>query len=301
MKPIDDLPGLVTFERIAALGSFTAAALELGVSLAVVSKRLAHFEQRLGVHLINRSTRRLSVTDEGRLLYSHAIRVIAELKLAGESLTPPGEDITGVLRITAPNGFGRRRLVPLLARFGMLHPHLQMELHLSDDVLDLITHRFDLAIRYGELRDSGLIARPLSPNRRILCASPDYLRRRGMPRQLDELSRHDCIAIGTQPVAEWRFDQGQQEALRIAARRVCNDGEAAHAMALEGMGIVLKSVLDVADDLNSGRLIQVLPQHAVSAAPLNALYLRGHQVAPRLRAFIDYIAGQLAPPRQPMP
>lgn len=292
MNLIDDLPGLIVFERTASLGSFTAAAHELGVSLSVVSKRLANFEQRLGAHLLNRSTRRLSLTDEGRQLLTHAVRIIAELKLAQETLRRQSEDVAGVLKITAPNGFGRRRLVPLLASFRALHPQLQIQLQLSDNVLDLISNGFDLALRYGELPDSSLIARTLAPNRRVLCASPAYLRRYGQPRSLAELPNHDCIHIGAAALAEWRFDD--EQAVRFTARTVCNDGEAAHAMALAGMGIVLKSFLDVADDLTDGALIQVLPQHAESAAPLNAVYPRGHQVTPRLRAFIDYIAGQLA-------
>ncbi|WP_390290539.1 substrate binding domain-containing protein [Brenneria goodwinii] len=136
-------------------------------------------------------------------------------------------------------------------------------------------------------------ARILAPNRRVLCASPDYLRRRGQPQSLADLSGHDCILIGTGTLAEWRFDDEQP--VRITSRTICNDGEAAHAMSLAGMGIVLKSFLDVADDLASGDLIQVLPQHAVSAAPLNVVYPHGHQVTPRLRAFIDYLAERLAP------
>ncbi|QTF08610.1 LysR family transcriptional regulator [Brenneria izadpanahii] len=292
MNLIGDLPGLIAFERIASLGSFTAASLELGISLSVVSKRLANFEQRLGVHLLNRSTRKLSLTDEGRQLFTHAVRIIAELKQAQETLIRQSEDVSGVLKITAPNGFGRRRLVPLLAGFSELHPQIHIQLQLSDDVIDLISQGFDLALRYGELPDSSLIARFLAPNRRVLCASPVYLRRRGHPQNLADLAHHDCIQIGGAAAAEWRFDDGQP--VRITARTVCNDGEAAHAMSLAGMGIVLKSFLDVADDLASGALVQVLPQHAVSAAPLNAVYPHGHQVTPRLRAFIDYMAARLA-------
>ncbi|MCG8708290.1 LysR family transcriptional regulator [Brenneria sp. 4F2] len=295
MNLMDDLPGLIVFERTAALGSFTAAARELGVSLSVVSKRLANFEQRLGIHLLNRSTRKLSLTDEGRQLFTHATRVIAELKLAQETLIRQSEGVSGILKITAPNGFGRRRIVPLLAGFSRLHPQIQIQLQLSDDVLDLISHGFDLALRYGELPDSSLIARVLAPNRRVLCASPDYLRRRGQPQSLADLAQHDCIHIGSTASTEWRFDD--EQSIRIMPRTVCNDGEAAHAMSLAGMGIVLKSLLDVADDLATGNLIRLLPQHGVSAAPLNAVYPRGHQVTPRLRAFIDYIAERLTPQR----
>jgi DNA-binding transcriptional LysR family regulator len=307
MKSIEDLSGLQAFERIVALGSLTAAAAELGLSLAVVSKRLAVFEGRLGVRLINRNTRRLSVTDEGKLLYAHAVRVVTELEQAREALARQREEISGLLKLTAPNSFGRRQLVPLLGQFSARYPHLRIQLQLSDDVLDLIAGGFDLAIRYGELRDSGMVARELVQNRRILCASPEYLRRHGQPQRLSDLMRHRCILIGAAPMAEWRFRHGERtRPVRIAAHIVCNDGEAAHAMALEGMGIVLKSIWDVADDLESGRLVQVLPKHAVSTAPLNAIYLRGHNRVPRVRAFIDFLVDRLASarhlgPRKPAP
>jgi len=294
MKQIDNLPGLFAFERIVALGSLTAAAAELGVSLAVVSKRLARLERGMGVRLINRSTRRLSATDAGKLLYAHALRIVTELGYARDALARQRREISGVLKITAPHSFGRRRLVPLLGQFSVRHPQLRIHLHLSDDVMDLIAGGFDLAIRYGELRDSSMVARELVPNRRVLCAAPEYLRRFGHPQRLSDLVRHRCIVSGAAPLTEWRFDtQRRSGPIRIAGHIVCNDGEAAHAMALEGMGIVLKSIWDVADDLKSERLVQILPKHAVAEAPINAVYLRGHNRVPRVRAFIDFIGERL--------
>ena len=294
MQQIDNLPGLLAFERIVALGSLTAAAGELGLSLAVVSKRLASFEQRMGVRLINRSTRRLAVTDAGKLLYAHAVRVVTELAQARDALARQRLEVSGLLKITAPHSFGRRRLVPLLAQFSVEHPQLRIQLQLSDEVLDLIAGGFDLAIRYGELRDSSMVARELVQNRRILCASPDYLRHHGQPQRLADLVRHRCIVTGAAPLTEWRFNNRRSGPIRIAGHVICNDGEAAHAMALEGMGIVLKSIWDVADDLKSERLVQILPKHAVSAAPINAVYLRGHNRVPRVRAFIDFLGNRFA-------
>jgi len=297
MNTIEDLPGLKAFERTVALGSLTSAAAEMGLSLAVVSKRLAVFEERLGVRLINRNTRRMAVTEEGKLLYAHAVKVMTELEQAREALARQGVGVAGLLKMTAPNSFGRRRLVPLLAEFSLLHPQLRIQLHLSDDVLDLIDGGFDLAIRYGVLRDSSMIARELVQNRRVLCASPDYLLRRGKPERLSDLSRHDCIVIGAAPMAEWRFHNGSKvRPMRIAAHIVCNDGEAAHAMALQGMGIALKSFWDVTDDLETGRLVQVLPKHVASSAPLNVVYLRGRDLAPRIRVFVDFLIARLRRP-----
>lgn len=295
MQLIDDLPGLRAFERTAALGSLTAAAAELGLSLAAVSKRLAALEQHLGVRLLNRNTRRLAVTDEGKLLYAHAVRVMAELAQARDALARQRQEISGLLKITAPHSFGRRRLVPLLAQFSAQHPQLRVQLQLNDELLDLIVGGFDIAIRYGKLRDSSMVARELVQNRRILCASPDYLRRHGHPQRLSDLGRHRCIVGGTASLTEWRFNKDRRTArVRITAHAVCNDGEAVHAMALEGLGIALKSIWDVADDLTGGRLVQVLPKHAVASAPLNAVYLRGHNRVPRVRAFIDFMGERLA-------
>jgi DNA-binding transcriptional LysR family regulator len=293
MEPINDLPGLSTFERIVALGSLTAAAAELGLTLAVVSKRLAAFEQRLGVRLIHRSTRRLTVTEEGRLLYVHAVRVMTELSRAREALARQRQEITGLLKLTAPYSLGRRRLVPLLARFSERHPGVRIQLQLSDELLDLIAGGVDIAFRYGALQDSRLVARELVSNRRVLCASPEYLRRHGQPQRLAELQRHRCIL--TSPLTEWRFDCGRRVSPQaVAAHIVCNDGEASQAMALAGMGIVLKSIWDVADDLAGGRLVQILPRHAVSAAPLNVVHVAGHDQVPRVQIFLEFLTEQMA-------
>lgn len=170
------------FERIVALGSLTAAASELGLSLAVVSKRLATSSSGWGCGSSTATHGGSALTDEGRLLYSHAIRVVAELEQARESLSQQQSEISGLLKVTATNSFGRRHLVPLLAQFHALHPNLRIQLHLGDDVQDLIAGGFDLAIRYGVLQDSSLIARELIQKRRILCASAEYLSRRGVPR-----------------------------------------------------------------------------------------------------------------------
>lgn len=290
MDGLDDLPGLQAFERVAARGSLTAAATELGISLTAISKRLAAFEHRLGVQLIHRSTRSLSMTDEGRLLQTYAARVMDELQQAKDALTHQRDGVGGVLRMTAPNSFGRRHLVPLITEFQASYPQVRVHLHLSDDVLDLVASGMDLAIRYGELADSRLVARVLAKNRRILCASPAYLKHRGLPQRLSDLADHDCILIGTASAAEWRFDsQGRQRALRIEGHIVSSDGEAVHALALHGAGIVLKSMIDVTEDIERGALIQVLPQYAISDAPLNVVYARGHHLAPRVRTFIDFL------------
>lgn len=292
---IDDLTSLRLFERIVALGSLSAAARERGVSLAVVSKRLAQLEQRLGTRLLQRSTRRLSLTGEGALLHRHAVRVLAEVDQAEAALSGRRDRVAGTLRVTAPHGFGRRQLVPVLARFAGEHPGLQVQLSLSDALVDLIGGGFDVAIRYGALADSRLIARPLAPNRRVLCAAPAYLARKGVPATLGELAQHDCLLIGTALAGEWRFGSGRREtAVRVRGSVVCDDGEAVHALALAGAGIAMKSIWDVAADLDAGVLVQVLPQHAAAAAPLHALYAHSRHLAPRVRLFVEALSAQLA-------
>ncbi len=304
---LDDLGSLRLFERIVALGSLSAAARDTGLSLAVVSKRLAQLERGLDVRLLNRTTRRLSLTDEGALLHTHAQRVLDEVAQAESALSGHSGKVTGTLRMSAPNSFGRRWLVPALAAFAGQHPELDVQLSLSDEVVDLVGGGFDLAVRYGVLADSRLVARELAPNRRVLCASPAYLSRRGVPRSLDELPQHDCILIGHLPMAEWRFGSGSGEtSVRVHGHCVCDDGEAVQALALAGAGIALKSIWDVGDDLESGRLVQVLPRQAIAAAPLHAVYPSGRYLAPRVRLFVELLARRLqaawrwdpAPPAQ---
>lgn len=286
MDKLDDLPALRVFERVVALGSLTAAANELGLSLAVTSKRLARLEKRLGAQLIHRSTRRLSISDEGRLLYDHAQRILAELMQAQEAMLQKRTELTGQLRITAPNSFGRRHLVGLLAQFQQRYPGLRLQLQLSDKVEDLIAGRIDVAIRYGELPDSGLVARRLLDNERILCASPDYLARHGFPLSLDDLKQHQCIIISQQLETEWRF---KDHHIRVQGAVSCNDGEAAHMMALNGMGIAMKSFWDVEEDLKQGRLQQVLADTARAPAPISIVTLHQSPQAPRVQALVDFL------------
>lgn len=286
MKRIDDLLALRVFERITRLGSLTEAARDLGLSLAVVSKRLAKLEQQLGCQLIHRNTRKLTISEEGRQLEQYARRVIAELEQAEEALSDTRTTLSGPIKITAPNSFGHRHLVLLMARFKQRYPDIEFQLQLSDQVEDLIDDNIDIAIRYGELPDSRLIARRLLANKRILCASPDYLTRHGRPTSLQQLAHHQLIVFSRQQEAEWHC-AGNQVAIKHAT--ICNDGEAAHLMALNGMGIVRKSYWDVAEDLATGRLQQVLADSVWWDAPISAVYLKNPHQPRRIQLFIDYL------------
>lgn len=291
---IEDLGELRTFDRIVHGGSLSAAARDLGVSLAVVSKRLSALERRLQVRLLNRSTRRVSLTDEGSLFHQHCRQVLKAVEAAEAALAQRQDLVAGMLRVTAPNGFGRRHVVPAVRQFQMAHPGVRVHLSLRDEIVDLVGEGIELALRYGTLDDSRLVARELAPNRRVLCASPDYLQRRGMPRSIADLQQHDCIASGSPPVSHWRFGQGDAAlALPLQARTLCDDGEAAHLMALQGAGIARKSIWDVAEDLQAGRLVEVLPDHALATSPLSAVHGSGKQLAPRVRVFLDHLLQHL--------
>lgn len=290
---IDDLPALVAFAHIVSAGSLSAAARDMDLPLSVISKRLAHLEKSLGVRLIQRTTRRQSLTEEGALFHARVVRILDEVEQAEALLTSRREDVSGLLRVTAPGQLGRQRLAPIIVEFQQLHPDLVVQLDLSDAVLDLYDSGHDVAIRFGSLPDSSLVARSLAPSFRVLCASPAYLARHGVPAHPADLTRHRCILIGNQRRADWRFDDDEQTTVRVSGALITNDGEAAHRLALEGAGIAVKSIWDVGDDIVEGRLCRVLPMHSISAAPLHAIYPHAQHLAPRVRVFVDFLKKRL--------
>ncbi|MDF4005022.1 LysR substrate-binding domain-containing protein [Luteibacter sp. PPL552] len=291
---LDNLLELTIFARIVAAGSLSGAARELDLSLAVVSKRLATLEERLGVRLLRRTTRRQSLTQEGEAFHARCVRILAEVQEAEAAVSRTRDAVTGVLRVTASRAFGRRRIAPLAVAFRALHPEVCVQLTLSEALVDIVEDGIDVAIRFGALADSSHVARRLAPNYRVLCAAPAYLARRGMPHVPADLSAHDCIVFGEYPTREWTFRQGDGECVvRVHPAYVTNDGEAAHELALAGGGIVQKSIWDVGDDLGTGRLVRVLPGHAIPAAPLHAVYASAQHLAPRVKAFVDFCAEAL--------
>ncbi|WP_226572494.1 LysR family transcriptional regulator [Mangrovibacter yixingensis] len=295
MALLDDLTSLRIFERIVAGGSLSSAARDLGLSLAVVSKRLSELERRMAIRLINRSTRQLSVTEEGALFYDHCMRILAAAEQAEEAMTGRNGRVFGTLRLSAPHGLGRRYIVPALAAFTEQYPEVNVDVSLNDEIVDLVAGGYDLAIRYGTPNDSRLFVRPLAPNRRLLCASPAYLARKGIPETVQDLTHHDCILIGHSPAVDWAFNEGDTRiSVKVQGRYVCDDGAAAHELALCGAGIVMKSIWDVGDDVLAGRLIEVLPGDKIPAAPLNAVYLHSRFLAPRVRLFVAFLTERMS-------
>lgn len=284
-------PALLAFAKIVACGSLSAAARELDVPVSVVSKRLSLLETSLGTRLLQRTTRRQVLTEEGALFHARVLRILEEVEQAEAVLLQRREGVEGLLRVTAPGELGRRWIVPIAAAFQERHPQVTLQLDLSDKVVDLIEQGVDMAVRYGALADSSLVARELAPSYRVLCAAPAYLERHGEPRVPADLAAHRCIVIGEQRRADWRFDGGTS--VRVEASALTNDGGAAQQLALEGAGIALKSIWDVGDDVLAGRLRRVLPGHAIAAAPLHAVYPHRRNLAPKVEAFVAFLRERL--------
>lgn len=291
---IDQTLDLTLFDCIVTTGSMSAAARTLGLSLAVVSKRLGLLEQRLGVRLLNRTTRKQALTEAGQVFHAGCQRILAEIADTERLMTRQAGTVGGVLRISAPRAFGRRHLTPLLVAFRREHPDVKIHLSLSDLWVDLVAHGIDVAIRVGTLPDSSLVAQELAPNYRVLVASAEYLAQRGTPQDVGDLRQHDCILFGNTPHGDWRFVSGS-ETLRaqVPDTYLVDDGDTAHELALHGAGITQKSIWDVGDDIQAGRLVRVLPALQIPASPLHAVYPHSRHLAPRTRVFVEYLRDRL--------
>lgn len=293
---IDDLEGLRTFQRVVRLGSLSAAARELGLGLPVVSKRLSTLERRLGVRLVNRTTRRLSATEEGVSLLAHVERVLDELGQAEAEIAGAVSQPRGLLRIASPVSFGRRHLAPLAAQLTALYPDLRIDLRLDDRLVDLVDERLDLSIRVGPPADSAFLMRKLADNHRILVASPGYLDHVGRPSSPADFGGVSFLRYDDGD-APWRLTGPRGEVAQVQARpRLRADsGEVVHDWALAGLGIMLKSQIDVAADLAAGRLEQVAPGWRSPPAPIYALFPSGRLRPSKVRVFVDALETALRP------
>jgi DNA-binding transcriptional LysR family regulator len=291
---LDDLNELRTFQRILATGSLSAAARDLGVGLAVVSKRLASLERRAGQRLINRTTRKLSPTNDGLALVPHVDRMLEELAAAEARLASGWDEPHGLLRVSAPISFGRVHLIPLAAQLIERHPRLDIELKLEDRLVDLTDEQIDIAVRIGQPRDSTAIMRKLADNRRILVAAPAYLERHGRPHSLDELHNHLCLRYDDHTVP-WRLE-GPGAILvdfEPRCRLRANSGDAVQDWALAGQGVMLKSRIDVVAELVAGRLEHVLRDWQSAAAPIYALMPSRRHLSTKSRTFLDAVSASL--------
>ena len=297
---MDRVGDIALFLQVLEHGSISAAARHLDLSVAVASQRLKRLERELGVRLLHRTTRRLHPTPEGLALAREGRPLVEELALLGDRLRQRGGEVAGTLRVTAPASFGRQYIAPLMAGFLARHPGLRVSLDLDDRVVDLVGAGYDLAIRIGRLDDSSLVSRQLAANERVLCAAPDYLRRRGEPAGPGELASHDCLLLTGRDGARevWRLTgpDGAPLEVRVRGRFESNYGEVLREAALAGLGIALHSLWHVHRDLEEGRLRVVLPGFPPPPSGIHAVMPGRTLVPPRVRAFIEHLSGHFADP-----
>ena len=293
---MDTLDAMRVFVAVTEKGGFSAAAKALDLSTASVTRQVAWLEQRLDTRLLNRTTRRVSLTSTGSAYYQRCLPLLAEFDdveaaIGAQALAP-----TGLLRINAPVSFGVARLGPLLAGYGKRYPLVKLDLSLSDRLVDMVEEGFDLAIRITRQPSPSLIARKLAEAQVLLCASPDYLARAGTPRLAADLAGHDCLTYSYWSGGdEWQLRGPEGEvSVRINGCVRANNGDVLRAAALEGLGIILQPDFLVGDDLASGRLVRVLPDHHVPPIGIHAVYTSRSHLAPKVRSFIDYLVEAFA-------
>lgn len=285
------------FVLLTRLGSLSAAARALDITPPAASMRLSNMEKRMGVRLLNRSTRKISLTSEGELYLQHASRLLADLREMDEIVSAGRQAPRGLLRVNAPLGFGRTVIAPLVSTFAARFPEVEVQLEVTDRPIDLIDAGFDLAIRFGELPDNRINARRIMSNRRFMCASPAYLEKHGAPATLNDLANHRCIVHRQNDDAYgvWRFLlDGRTEIVKVHGALSSNDGDIVLGWALDGQGIVIRSEWDLAKYLESGRLRRVLPDFALPSADLYVYYPSKQNLPARIRAFINFLVEQLA-------
>jgi DNA-binding transcriptional LysR family regulator len=289
----DTASELVFFVLLAKHSNLSATARALDMTPPAATKRLAQLERRLGVRLVNRTTRRVSLTREGEIYLQHASRILAEIREMEDQVSSSRAEPRGVLRVNATLGFGRTVIAPLVSAFAQRHPDVEVQLDVTDRPVDLVEQGIDVAVRFGALPDSRLSARRLLSNRRFLCASPGYLARFGTPQAPADLAEHRCIIHRQNDDAYgvWRFTRNRQtEAVKVQGALSSNDGDIVLGWALDGHGILIRSEWDLAKYLETGRLQRVLPAYTLAPADLYVYYPSREHVSARLRAFIDFLA-----------
>ncbi|RJE87872.1 LysR family transcriptional regulator [Paracoccus onubensis] len=280
------------FAVLAQRNSLSEAALELGLTASAVSRRLARIEDRLGVRLVNRTTRRLSLTSEGEAYLAASFDIINRIATVEEAIASARGEAQGLLRINATFQFGRKHIAPAVSAFCLRHPNVQVQLILTDAPLNLIEEGFDLQIRFGEPTATRQVMGLLLRNRRLLVASPAYLERFGAPERLVDLTRHSCIVLRQEHAAYdvWRF--GGDKTVRVMGGLSTNDGETAVTWALDGHGIMLRSEWDIAPHVRSGRLLVVLPRY-FTRADVMAVYPERLNLSAKVRLFIDFLRDRI--------
>lgn len=292
---MSDITDMEIFARVVGAGSMSAAGREMGLSPAVISKRIRRLETRLGTRLLQRTTRQLALTEAGQGFYERVLAILASIEEAETFVTRRSTLARGTLKVSAPTSFGRMHIAPYLGRFIEAHGDLQINCVLSDEFVDIVAEGFDLAIRIAELTDSSLVAKRLAPVYRVLCATPSYLKRYGEPRSIEDLDDHVCLAALQQ--IPWRLEGPTGPVtVRPSAPLSTNSSEVVREALLSGIGIALRSTWDVGPDLASGRLKVVLPGYQASdRVGVYAIYPTRRFLPAKVRLFIDFLAELYAP------
>jgi DNA-binding transcriptional LysR family regulator len=289
---MDRLKQIESFVAVVARGSLTAAAHAEGVAPAIIGRRIGALEQRLGVKLLLRTTRRITLTHEGSAFLEACQRLLADLATAEASVSAGGVKASGHLRITAPAGFGRRHVAPLVPPFLERHPEVSLSLNLSDRVVDIVNEGVDCAVRVGDLPDSALVSVRLADNRRLCVATPAYLARAGTPQHPRELERHECLTLSSDAsqTRGWAFVvDGEPSFVRPRGRLDCSDGQVLHDWCLAGLGIAWRSTWEVEDEIASGALVSLLEEFRAPPNGIYAVFAQRKHLPLRVRLWIDFL------------
>jgi len=288
---LDQLSAIRAFLLVVQTGSFSAAAREHGTTQATMSKKVAALEEQMGVKLLSRTSRELSLTEVGQEYYHRCVYILGELDEAESNARSQMERPTGQLRISAPVVFGRTFIGPILDEFLRDYPELKVDLHLSDQHVDLITERIDIAIRAKQLEDSTLVARHLFNNPMVIVAAPSYLNKNEIPITPEQLNAHNCILYSMQQsINVWHFNQGEQSlSVPVSGNCRCDNGDIILQLALSGTGIAQLPVWMVGNFIDSGQLVRLLTDFEVKPLPFNAVYPQNRYVPLKVRSFIDFI------------
>ena len=287
-----------TFVDVVARGSLSAAARAEGIAPAMIGRRLDALEARLGVKLLQRTTRKLVLTDEGAAFLEDCQRILSELEDAESAVAARSAKASGHLLVSAPAGFGRQHVAPLLPSFLAEHREVSVNLNLNDRVVDVIGEGVDVAIRIASLSDSSLVGVKLADNQRVLVASPAYLKRHGTPATLADLARHNCLAMSSEGSQRgWTFrDNGKTVTLKVAGNMVCNDGAVLHDWALAGKGLAWRSMWEVDAEIEAGRLTTVLDRFSAPGNDIHAVFAQRRHLPLRIRVFVDFLRHTYAQP-----
>ncbi len=294
---MDNLEGLPVFVRAVREGSFSAAARALGLTPSAVSKQIGRLEDQLTVRLFNRTTRRLSLTEEGAAFYERASRILIDLEDAAAAVSSHRTVVRGRLRVTLPTAFGILHLLPVLPTFLARHPELTLEFDLNDRFVNMIEEGFDIALRVGDLEDSSLIGRRLAANRRVLAAAPTYLAARPAPQRPADLAAHNCLVYTYRAQRyDWHLidERGQECSVSVAGNLETNNPMMLHAAALGGLGVILSPLWLIGPDIKAGRLQRLLPDHHWPDSAIQAVYPPGRHLSARVRSFVDFLVEQFA-------